>query len=226
MEIKVDTTELGRFTKKLIQFRKSAFPSVTRLTLNSLAFETKKNVNNLSHKQFTIREKDSQNVFNRGILVDKAKFDRIEAMESRVGLNNQEFGRWGDLSFKVAKQEVGGTIDKKSMIPLNTVRTGKSNAKKIMSRKKLSKIDLSRGNSGKYFKLKAKNGKKYIAEPMGKGKKRKLRLLYTYKKGRSVRIKKRPFLIPSAIKASKNTKDIFEKHAKKTLKRKYGINFR
>ena len=226
MEIKVDTTELGRLSKALIQFRKSAFPSVTRSTLNDLAFETKKNVKDLSYKQFTIRERPRQNVFNTGILVDKAKYDRIEAMKSRVGLNNQEFGRWGDLAFKVAKQEVGGTIDKKSMIPLNTVRISKSNKKKITGKKKLSKLNLNRGNTGGYFKFKAKNGKKYIAEPMGKGKKRKLRLLYTYKKGRSVRIKKRPFLIPSAIKASKNTKDIFEKHAKKTLKRKYGINFR
>ena len=154
MEIRVDTTELGRFSKKLIQFRKSAFPSVTKLTLNSLAFETKVNVNRLSKKQFTIREKDSQNIFNTGILVDKAKFDRIESMQSRVGLNGS--GRWGALSENVKKQEIGGTIDKKSMIPLNTARTKEDNTRKIMSKKKLSKIDISRGNSGKYFTFKAK----------------------------------------------------------------------
>ena len=223
MEIRVDTTELGRLTNVLIQFRKSAFPSVTRSTLNDLAFETKKNVKKLSYRQFTIRERERQNVFNTGIIVDKAKFERVESMKSRVGLNGS--GRWGALYENVKKQETGGAIDKKSMIPLNTVRTGKSNAKKIMSRKKLSKIDISRGNSGKYFTLKSKNGKKYIAEPVGKRKNRKLRLLYTYKKGRKVTIKKRPFLKPSAMEASKNTKSIFEKHAKKTLKRKYGINF-
>ncbi len=223
MEIRVDTTELGRFSRKLIQFRKSAFPSVTRLTLNSLAFDTKKNVKKLSYRQFTIRESEKQNVFNTGIVVDKAKFDRIETMKSRVGLNGS--GRWGALSENVKKQEIGGTIDKKSMIPLNTARTKEDNTRKIMSKKKLSKIDISRGNSGKYFTFKAKNGKKYIAEPIKKKKKRTLRLLYTYKKSRKVTIKKRPFLKPSAIEASKNTKSIFEKHAKKTLKRKYGINF-
>lgn len=221
MEIKVDTTELGRLTNVLIQFRKSAFPSVTRSTLNDLAFETKKNVKKLSYRQFTIRERERQNVFNTGIVVDKAKFDRIESMQSRVGLNGS--GRWGALSENVKKQETGGAIDKKSMIPLNTVRTGKSNAKKIMSRKKLSKIDISRGNSGKYFTLKAKNGKKYIAEPTGKRKNRKLRLLYTYKKGRKVTIKKRPFLKPSAIEASKKTVEFFKVNARKTIARQYGI---
>ena len=223
MEIRVDTTELGRFTKKLIQFRKSAFPSVTRSTLNDLAFETKKNVKDLSYKQFTIRERPRQNVFNTGILVDKAKYDRIEAMKSRVGLNNQEFGRWGDLSFKVAKQEVGGTIDKKSLIPLNTVRVSRSNKKKIKKKKSLSKLNFSRGNSGGYFKFNAKNGKQYIAEPIGRGKRRKLRLLYTFKKGRSVRIKKRPFLMPSAIKASFKTTEFFRKNARRTIGKKYGI---
>ena len=221
MEIRVDTTELGRFSRKLIQFRKSAFPSVTRLTLNSLAFDTKKNVKKLSYRQFTIRESEKQNVFNTGIVVDKAKFDRIETMKSRVGLNGS--GRWGALYENVKKQETGGAIDKKSMIPLNTVRTGKSNAKKIMSRKKLSKIDISRGNSGKYFTLKSKNGKKYIAEPVGKRKNRKLRLLYTYKKGRKVTIKKRPFLKPSAMEASKKTVEFFKANARKTIARQYGI---
>lgn len=223
MEIKVDTTELERLSKALIQFRKSAFPSVTRSTLNDLAFETKKNVKDLSYKQFTIRERPRQNIFNTGILVDKAKFDRIESMKSRVGLNNQQFAKWGELAFKVAKQEVGGTIDKKSMIPLNTVRTSKSNAKKIMARKKLTKIDLKSKNKGGYFKFKAKNGKQYIAEPIGRGKRRKLRLLYTYKKGRSVRIKKRPFLIPSAIKASKKTNQFFKINARRTIAKQYGI---
>lgn len=223
MEIKVDTTELGRLSKALIQFRKSAFPSVTRSTLNDLAFETKKNVKDLSYKQFTIRERPRQNVFNTGILVDKAKYDRIEAMKSRVGLNNQEFGRWGDLAFKVAKQEVGGTIDKKSMIPLNTVRISKNNKKKITGKKKLSKLNLNRGNTGGYFKLKAKNGKQYVAEPIGRGKRRRLRLLYTYKKGRSVRIKKRPFLMPSAVKASFKTTEFFRKNARRTIGKKYGI---
>lgn len=221
MEIKVDTTELGRLTNVLIQFRRSAFPSVTRLTLNDLAFETKKNVKKLSYRKFTIRERERQNIFNTGIVVDKAKFERVESMKSRVGLNGS--GRWGALSENVKKQETGGAIDKKSMIPLNTVRTGKSNAKKIMSRKKLSKIDISRGNSGKYFTLKAKNGKKYIAEPAGKRKNRKLRLLYTYKKGRKVTIKKRPFLKPSAIEASKKTVEFFKVNARKTIARQYGI---
>ena len=221
MEIRVDTTELGRLTNVLIQFRKSAFPSVTRSTLNDLAFETKKNVKKLSYRQFTIRERERQNVFNTGIIVDKAKFERVESMKSRVGLNGS--GRWGALYENVKKQETGGAIDKKSMIPLNTVRTGKSNAKKIMSRKKLSKIDISRGNSGKYFTLKSKNGKKYIAEPVGKRKNRKLRLLYTYKKGRKVTIKKRPFLKPSAMEASKKTVEFFKANARKTIARQYGI---
>lgn len=223
MEIKVDTTELERLSKALIQFRKSAFPAVTRSTLNDLAFETKKNVKNLSYKQFTIRERPRQNIFNTGILVDKAKFDRIESMQSRVGLNNQEFGKWGELAFKVAKQEVGGTIDKKSMIPLKSVRIGKDNKRKIQNRKKLTKIDLKSKNKGGYFKFKAKNGKQYIAEPMGKGKRRKLRLLYTYKKGRSVRIQKKPFMLPSAMQASKKTNEFFKTNARRTIARKYGI---
>ena len=221
MEIRVDTAELGRLSRALIQFRRSAFPSVTRSTLNDLAFETKKNVNKLSYNQFTIRERPRQNVFNTGILVDKAKYDRIEAMKSSVGLNGQS--RWGNLSKSVSKQELGGTIDKKSMIPLNTVRVSRSNKKKITKKKNLSKLNFSRGNSGKYFTLKAKNGKKYIAEPVGKRKNRKLRLLYTYKKGRKVTIKKRPFLKPSAIEASKKTVEFFKVNARKTIARQYGI---
>lgn len=221
MEIKVDTTELGRLSRALIQFRRSAFSSVTRSTLNDLAFETKKNVNKLSYNQFTIRERPRQNIFNTGILVEKAKYDRIETMKSSVGLNGQS--RWGNLSKSVAKQELGGTIDKKSMIPLNTVRVSRSNKKKITGKKKLSKLNLNRGNTGGYFKFKAKNGKQYIAEPVGRGKRRKLRLLYTYKKGRSVRIKKRPFLMPSAIKASFKTTEFFRKNARRTIGKKYGI---
>ena len=116
MEIRVDTTELGRLSRELIQFRRSAFPSVTRSTLNDLAFETKKNVNKLSYNQFTIRERPRQNIFNTGVLVEKAKYDRIDAMKSSVGLNGQS--RWGNLSKSVSKQELGGTIDKKSMIPI------------------------------------------------------------------------------------------------------------
>ena len=221
MEIKVDTTELGRLSRALIQFRRSAFPSVTRSTLNDLAFETKKNVNKLSYNQFTIRERPRQNIFNTGILVEKAKYDRIETMKSSVGLNGQS--RWGNLSKSVSKQELGGTIDKKSMIPLNTVRVSRSNKKKITKKKNISKLNFSRGNTGGYFKFKAKNGKQYIAEPVGRGKRRKLRLLYTYKKGRSVRMKKRPFLMPSAIKASFKTTEFFRKNARRIIGKKYGI---
>ena len=217
MEIRVDTAELGRLSRALIQFRRSAFPSVTRSTLNDLAFETKKNVNKLSYNQFTIRERPRQNVFNTGILVDKAKYDRIEAMKSSVGLNGQS--RWGNLSKSVSKQELGGTIDKKSMIPLNTVRVSRSNKKKITKKKNLSKLNFSRGNSGGYFKFNAKNGKQYIAEPAGKGKRRKLKLLYTFKKGRSIRIKPKPFLIPSAVKASRKTEYFFRKNAKRVIER-------
>mgnify|MGYP000851062146 CR=1 FL=1 len=217
MEIRVDTTELGRLSRALIQFRRSAFPSVTRSTLNDLAFETKKNVNKLSYNQFTIRERPRQNIFNTGILVEKAKYDRIETMKSSVGLNGQS--RWGNLSKSVSKQELGGTIDKKSMIPLNTVRVSRSNKKKITKKKNLSKLNFSRGNSGGYFKFNAKNGKQYIAEPAGKGKRRKLKLLYTFKKGRSIRIKPKPFLIPSAVKASRKTEYFFRKNAKRVIER-------
>ena len=217
MEIRVDTTELGRLSRALIQFRRSAFPSVTRSTLNDLAFETKKNVNKLSYNQFTIRERPRQNIFNTGVLVEKAKYDRIEAMKSSVGLNGQ--GRWGNLSKSVSKQELGGTIDKKSMIPLNTVRVSRSNKKKITKKKNLSKLNFSRGNSGGYFKFNAKNGKQYIAEPAVKGKRRKLKLLYTFKKGRSIRIKPKPFLMPSAVKASRKTEYFFRKNAKRVIER-------
>lgn len=217
MEIRVDTTELGILSRELIQFRRSAFPSVTRSTLNDLAFETKKNVNKLSYNQFTIRERPRQNIFNTGVLVEKAKYDRIEAMKSSVGLNGQS--RWGNLSKSVSKQELGGTIDKKSMIPLNTVRASRSNKKKITKKKNLSKLNFSRGNSGGYFKFNAKNGKQYIAEPAVKGKRRKLKLLYTFKKGRSIRIKPKPFLMPSAVKASRKTEYFFRKNAKRVIER-------
>lgn len=222
MEINIDTTELGRLSQALIQFRRSAFPSVTRLTLNDLAFETKKNVNKLAGRQFTIREKANQNIFNKGIVVEKAKFDRIESMKSRVGINNTQQGRWGGLAGKVSKQETGGIVNKRSMIALNTVRTSKSNSKKIMSRKKPSKINLSSGNSGGHFILKSKNGKKYVTEKQGR--KGKLKLLYSYKKSRKANIQKRPFLAPSGIKASKKTIEFFRINARKTIGRQYGIN--
>lgn len=137
IKFNVDTDAVIRLTNNLEKLTKSAFPVAVRGTLNSLAFDVKKNTMPKSALRFKRREK---NFFKANSTVHKAKGFDLKSMESKVGFtdNRADNKAVEDLE----QQEHGGTIGGRKYIPVNTARVSKRNNKKVATRNRLGRIGI------------------------------------------------------------------------------------
>lgn len=233
----VNMGSIVKFSNKLEKLHKSAFPNAVRNTLNNAAFFTKKHtLQQEAQKQFINRDKNFFRAFSR---VDKASGRSVKSMRSVVGMTDGS-----QSSINLIKQEFGGTISGRDRIPLAAARTSKDNARKVSRRSKLQNINIVDARKSKARTKKAKFMKAAIiaATKFGKtghvqtttgifrinsiktniaSRNTKIRSteVYDFKKGRSVRIKKRPFLEPAAFRTQKIMPRIYEKEFKKQVVR-------
>lgn len=92
----VNATELIKFTKKLESIHKSKHPNAVRNTLNTMAFNTKKNrILPEAKRGFNVRKPNVYKVFST---VEKAEGWNVNKMISKVGMNDKN-GRNADYTF-------------------------------------------------------------------------------------------------------------------------------
>jgi len=206
MIITINTRNAAELGKRLTGLHRSAFPSAVRNTLNDAAFKAKSLVPEQADENFTIRQK---NLFKRAVVTDKAKGFNLASMRSKVGLDGN-FGISGGL----AKQETGGNIQGRKLIANDKARISGSNERKIQAKNLFSKIPAigtprNRIRGAKYIMIK-KNSKKGTVFAVNS---KRLTPIYTYRSTRISKVKKKPYIQPAAVKASRMMDEFFRKNA-------------
>ena len=235
LEFNVDTDEVVALTNKLETLTRSAFPVAVRTTLNSLAFDVKKNtMPDETERTFDNRKK---NFFTSSSRVNMATGFDVDHMQSVVGF--RPFPGSEQAVEDLEQQERGGTIDGRSFIPLDTARTSKSH-KRLVSRK--NRIGTIRGvvnikdargsNRGQRFVksvVHAGEGGHLLAGKTlfriqsisrTRGRTRfRMKALYNYRKGRAVKVRATHFMERSAMKSAEKANDFYREAAEKQFKK-------
>lgn len=122
LHLNVNTDAVVALTNKLDKLHKSAFPVAVRTTLNSAAFDMKKDKLLKSAKD--VFEQRSPNFFKAFSRVEQAKGFDVGSMKSTVGFTEQ--GLQGGATNKAVEdlqdQEEGGSISGRSFIPQKRAR--------------------------------------------------------------------------------------------------------
>lgn len=224
----INTTEVVALTNKLEKLTRSAMPLAVRGTLNDAAKKMKKyKIIPYFSNVFTIRRKNfikSHTAYNRC----KNTFV-INEMVSVVGIIKDKSTAGNEL----INQEYGGRIRSRDYISTDEARVAKSRRRTVKKANKI--VDENRKiHKGKnYIKKVYKAGtgglilhKKWIFRINTITKtKGSLKInttpIYTFKKGRSVRIKKRPFMAPAAHAIVQIMPRLYKKEAKKRFEKYY-----
>ena len=212
----INTTEVVALTNRLEKLNRSAMPLAVRSTLNDVAFDVKQvTAPNEFEGRFIIRKKSFLRANSLAIKC-KNTFN-INEMESAYALKND--------GQKLFEQEYGGNVENRTYIPQVEARGGSENKlvsksfylKNIKPGQKTSKSNLIRTafaakkngflifddvlyqvrtitNKPKFFML--------------------LKAIYNYKEGRSVILKKSPFIEPAAEKSQAKMNMFYDKNAK------------
>lgn len=239
IKFNVDTDAVIKLTNNLEKLSKSAFPIAVRGTLNSLAFDVKKNTMPKSALIFKRREK---NFFKANSTVHMAKGFNIKSMESKVGFtdNRADNKAVEDLE----QQEHGGIIGGRKYIPVNTSRVSKKNNKKVSAKNRLGRIGIKnivrtkdvsgKNEKEKFVKSIMKAGKGGFIQSEFRGVKMVWRInnLKRNKKGRfnltavyivndskKVKVKGTGFMKKATEKTSKKAADFYIEQAERRFER-------
>ena len=235
MKFNVDTNEVIVFTNKLEKLSKSAFPNAVRGTLNGLGFDVKKNtMPEVAEKTFVTRRKNFLKASSR---VEMARGFSLNSMETKVGF--VPFKGPNEAVQDLEQQEHGGKIGGRSFIATDKARVSRSGKRSVRGPNRMGKIknvvnvSKTRGSS---------NGQKFIRSVFNAGigghvlsknmlflvksiKKKKGRVnfkldaIYSYKKGRSVRVKATHFMEKATKKTMKKANDIYIKEAERQFEK-------
>ncbi len=156
IEFNVNTDAVVKFTAKLEKLHKSAFPSAVRGTLNKLAFDVKTNtMPTIAAKTF---EKRQPNFFKANSKFENASGFDVSSMKATVGFVSTSLKGTSNYAVDdLEQQEFGGTIKRRSFIPMKPARIGNSSSKMVRANARLGAIKRvvdSRNASGKNEKEK------------------------------------------------------------------------
>lgn len=239
--INVNTDSSVILSNQLERISRSAFPVAVRSVLNKAAFDVKQNTMlKSSALKFENRQK---NFFKANSRVEMAKGFDVKSMKSEVGfISNRLKGSQNYAVKDLEAQESGGSIKRKSFIPMNTARGGKNKLVRPINRlQNINNIVKTSDTAGKTEKEKFVKSVLH-AGPNGfvlsnfKGKKILWRInslnketnqfkavpIYSFRKGRSVHVNQTSFMksasLVSANKMQKWYKDEAEKQFFKNSK--------
>jgi hypothetical protein len=199
-QLNIGSEELVRFTDKLEGMNRKGVPFAIRNTLNTLAFDVKqKTLPDEFTKSFTIRSKGFVRAFSG---VSKAGGYRIDKMQAVVGMTSGKRGGAPEQAgLDMKQQQLGGTIGGRTLIPLDTARSSKNNAKMVRKVNRIGSIKGaydtrdSRGKNNRQrfvktaiYAIKKKGAEAFVKHRRDDGKE----ILYRIKKGGSS-IKTREF---------------------------------
>lgn len=208
MHLNINTKAVNGLTSKLNNMHRAAFPNAVRNTLNDAAFKAKELAPKKAGQQFTVRQK---NLFSRFTVIDKAKGYDVGAMVSKVGLDGSKQSKLVD---GLEKQETGGNIEGRKLVPHNKGRVSGSYAKKLQAKNQFGKMGelatrKKRVKGAKYILIKKSGSKGTVFNIKGK----KLTPVFSYRNTKITRLKPRPFLTPGAKLAGKKIEEFYKKNA-------------
>lgn len=240
----VNTDSSVILANRLERISRSAFPVAVRTVLNKAAFDVKQNTMlKTSAQKFEIRQK---NFFKANSRVEMAKGFSVNTMQSQVGfISNRLKGSQNYAVKDLEAQESGGTIKKKSFIPLTSARGGKNKLVKpgfrLGSIKKIVQTKDIEGKSEreKFVKsvIHAGVGGHVISNFSGKKtlwrintlnpitKKFKAVPLYSFRKGRSVHVDNTSFMKTASKFSAKKMEKWFDDEARKQFFKHSQIKF-
>ena len=236
MEININSDAMVVHTNKLEKLSHSAMPNAVRGTLNSLAFDVKKNtILKSSEKEFTNRKK---NFFKASSRVEMARGFNLNSMESKFGFI--PFPKNEQAVKDLEQQEFGGKIKNRDFIPMDESRVTKSPKRMVSSKHRLGKIKnivktsetkgKTKGQKFVISVLKAGKGgyvlhndTLFLVKNIKKGNEFKLVPVYSYKKGRTVNVKATRFVRKAVKITRKKTNDIYISEAERQFKRYFKI---
>lgn len=228
-------------TNKLEKLHKSALPVAIRSSLNSAAFDVKQKTMPLSAKvKFKERKK---NFFKANSRVEMAKGFNVRSMSAVVGFIATSGAN--KAVKELQQQEYGGVIGGRSFVPMDTARVSKSNARSVQKKNRISVMPnvvnarKMKGSSKKQRFVRAvmAAGEDGLVLAENKGKsilwrvdsitrdksgKFKLTAIYSYKKGRSVKVQGTQFMSLASRLSARKLDDFYLIEAKKQIKRLTG----
>lgn len=137
--LNINTDAVVKFSAKLEELHRSALPSAIRGALNDAAFDVK--MKTMPHHADIEFKKRVPNFFKANSKVDMAKGFDVRSMKATVGFVEDRLRGGNNYAIRdLVHQEDGGSIDKKSFIPLDSARTSKSNDKPVRPNARLKSI--------------------------------------------------------------------------------------
>lgn len=224
--ININNSAAVAFTNRLEKMRKSDLPVVINQTLNDAAFDVKQRTMPTSAKQnFTERNKS---FFRSTSRVKKSSGFSINRQFSEVGFIGT--GTKAGAVAGLAKQERGGTVAQRDFIPMNPSRTGNSEQKNVRAANRLKKIGNVKSLRGRNHKIKdafkigvgghiVLKDTLFLIKKIARGV-IKLTALYSFKSGRSVKVKATHFMQRASIESGRKLDTFFVRNAKKRIKLK------
>jgi len=236
--LNINTDASVVFANKLEKMHRSALPVAIRGALNKAAFDVKQNTMPRTAKSSFIQR--SPNFFKANSKVEMAKGFLVNDMKATVGFTSQ--GLKGSSNYAVKEleqQEKGGRLTNKSFRPTNIARGGSYTklvrpANRLSAMKNIVVANRAKGvNKGQRFiksavhagkgglVLSEYNGKTILwrINSLNKTKTGKMKLtpLYTYKKGRDVKVSKTKFMQTASLQSNKMMDSFFVKEAKRQI---------
>jgi len=217
MGFDINTSAHIKLTVALGKLHRSALPVAVRGTLNDAAFETKQNIPKTASRKFITRNKSFFRAFSS---VEKARGFDINSMSSVVGINPAKGEKVAD---GLEKQETGGGIKGRKLIPHDKGRISGSHSKKLRTKNRFNKINIvdvrkKKGKRGNYLLIK-KGGKGTVFEIKSTGKRQKLVPVYSYRSTKISKVKPSAFMKPASIMATRKMPQFYVSQAERQIKR-------
>jgi len=234
VQFNVNTDAVVSLTNKLEKLHRSAFPVAVRSTLNSAAFDMKGNTILSSAAGTFVQRKPS--FFKASSRVDSAKGFDVNTMRAMVGFTGKS-----QAVEDLEQQEHGGKIEGRSFVPMRTARTSTSDTKPVRANARLSRIKVvstanttGKNEAQKFVKsvlfagvggnvLSEWNGKKYLwrVNSLKRTKEGQFKLtpLYSFEKGRDVKVSATGFMEKSTMQTATKMDDFFFRHAEKQFQK-------
>lgn len=217
MVFDINTKAYIELTAKLGGMHRSALPLAVRGALNNAAFETKRLVPIMASRKFITRNRSFFRAFSS---VEMARGFHINSMQATTGINSAKGSQTAE---GLEKQERGGNIKGRKLIPHDKGRVSGSHEKRLRRKNRFSNINISKqGNKRKgsinYLLIK-KGSKGTVFEIKQVGRKRKLIPIYVYRSSRVSRVKATPFMKPAAFIARRQIASFYVQQAERQIKR-------
>jgi hypothetical protein len=242
IQLNINTDGAVHFANTLEKLHKSALPSAVRGALNKAAFEVKTHtLQESANKNFVKRQ---PNFFKANSRFESAKGFDISTMKATVGMVSTGLtnGTKNHAVKDLEEQEEGGSIDRKSFIPMLSARKGGSYGGMVRPNARLSAIKkiidtknvVAKNNREKFVIAASIAGKggfvlynkilyRINSNPVSSLKNHRALIdrtpLYSFEKGRKARVHGTNFMKEASLRTAKQIQFYFEEEAMRQIKK-------